>query len=63
MLNRATFAHRTAFSNDPEKTIQTALRVLREREQIDSDERVVVISDVLVEKTVDAIQLRSVGTA
>ena len=63
MLNRATFAHRTAFSNDPEKTIQTALRVLREREQIDSDQRVVVISDVLVEKTVDAIQLRSVGTA
>ena len=61
MLNRATFAHRTAFSNDPEKTIQTALRVLREREQTGADERVVVISDVLAEKTVDAIQLRTAG--
>ena len=63
MLNRSTFAHRTAFSNDPEKTIQTALRVLREREQIDPQERVVVISDVLADKTVDAIQLRTAGQA
>ena len=60
MLNGATFAHRTAFSNDPEKTIQTALRVLREREAIADHERVVVIS-VLAEKRVDAIQLRTVG--
>ncbi len=61
MLNRGTFAHRTAFSNDPEKTIQTAFRVLREREGISGRERVVVISDVLAEKPVDAIQLRAVG--
>ena len=63
MLNRATFAHRTAFSNDPEKTIQTALRVLREREMVKANERVVVISDVLAEKTIDAIQLRTAGEA
>ena len=63
MLNRGVFAHRTAFSNDPERTIQTALKVLREREGIAEDARVIVISDVLAERTVDAIQLRSVGDA
>ena len=61
MLNRGMFSHRTAFSRDPAKTIRTALKVLRERENIGGDERVVVISDVLAEKAVDAIQLRSVG--
>ena len=61
MLNRGVFAHRTAFSSDPEKTLQTAFRVLRERENIPPDARVVVISDVLAESTVDAIQLRTVG--
>ena len=63
MLNRGVFAHRTAFSSDPEKTLQTAFRVLREREHIDAAARVVVISDVLAESTVDAIQLRTVGVA
>ena len=61
MLNRGVFAYRTSFSNDPEKTIQTAFAVLREREGIGPDESVVVISDVLAEKAVDAIQLRKVG--
>ena len=63
MLNRGVFAHRTAFSSDPEKTLQTAFEVLRERENITADARVVVISDVLAESTVDAIQLRTVGSA
>lgn len=62
MLNRGVFAHRTAFSSDPERTIQTALKVLREREGIGEDARVIVISDVLAERTVDAIQLRRVGS-
>ena len=61
MLNRGVFAYRTSFSSDPEKTIQTALGVLREREGIGPEESVVVISDVLAEKAVDAIQLRKVG--
>ena len=61
MLNRGVFAHRTAFSSDPEKTIRTALRVLRERENVPADGRVVVISDVLAQTAVDAIQLRTVG--
>ena len=63
MLNRGVFGYRTSFSNDPEKTIQTALGVLREREGIGPDESVVVISDVLAKKAVDAIQLRKVGEA
>ena len=61
MLNRGVFAHRTAFSSDPEKTIRTALKVLREREGVPADGRVVVISDVLAQTAVDAIQLRRVG--
>ena len=61
MLNRGVYAHRTAFSNNPEKTIQTALSVLRQREGLHSEERVVVISDVLAAGPVDAIQLRTVG--
>ena len=61
MLNRGVYAHRTAFSSNPEKTIQTALSVLRRREGLHSEERVVVISDVLAAGPVDAIQLRTVG--
>jgi len=63
MLNRGVYAHRTAFSSNPEKTIQTALSVLRQREGLHSEERVVVISDVLAAGPVDAIQLRTVGEA
>ena len=61
MLNRGVYAHRTAFSSDPEKTIRTALKVLREREGVPADGRVVVISDVLAQTAVDAIQLRRIG--
>ena len=61
MLNRGVYAHRTAFSSDPEKTIRTALKVLREREGVAADGRVVVVSDALAETTIDSIQLRQVG--
>ena len=61
MLNRGVYAHRTAFSRQPEKTIQTALGALREREALPPDARVVVISDVLAQARVDAIQIRSVS--
>lgn len=58
-LNRAVFAHRTQFSKDPEKTLQTAFRVLREREHLASYSKIVVISDVLAEQRIDAIQIRT----
>ena len=48
MLNRAVFAHRTPFSRDPEKTLQTAFAALRAREGLTSGDRVVVLSDVLL---------------
>ena len=61
MLNRGVYSHRTAFSSNPEKTIQTALAVLNKREQISESEYVVVISDVLSDGPVDSVQLRQVG--
>ncbi len=50
---------RIAFSQDPEKTLQTAFNVLKEREGFQSAEKVVVISDVLAGPAkIDAIQIR-----
>ena len=63
MLNRGVFSHRTAFSSNPEKTIQTALNVLQVREGLDEHDSVVVISDVLAQGPVESIQLRPVGPA
>ncbi|MCP5179573.1 MAG: pyruvate kinase [Pseudomonadales bacterium] len=57
-LNRAVYAHRTAFSLDPERTLQTAFKTLRQRENLPADAKVVVISDVLAGQNSDAIQIR-----
>jgi pyruvate kinase len=57
-LNRSVFSHRIEFSSQPEKTIQRALNILREREGFNDGDKVVVISDVLAEFNSDAIQLR-----
>lgn len=59
-LNRAVYAHRTAFSSDPERTLQTAFRVLRQREGLPQNAKVVVISDVLAGQNSEAIQIRFV---
>ncbi len=56
VLNRGVTAYRTAFSSDAEKTLQNALRVLREREDLGEGTSVVVISDVL--SGIDGIQIR-----
>jgi pyruvate kinase len=53
------FAFRTAFSLDPEKTLQTAFTVLRTRVNLSPTDKVVVISDVLATHRVDAIQIRT----
>ena len=45
-LGRGIRAFRIAFSQDPEKTLQTAFNVLKKREGFQSEEKVVVISDV-----------------
>jgi len=57
-LNRAVYSHRIEFSKEPEKTLQRALTILREREDLAVGAKVVVISDVLAERNSDAIQLR-----
>lgn len=57
-LNRAVYSYRIEFSREPEKTLQRALTILREREGFAANDKVVVISDVLAERGSDAIQLR-----
>jgi pyruvate kinase len=57
-INRSVYAHRIEFSAEPEKTLQRALGILREREELKPGDKVVVISDVLAERNSDAIQLR-----
>ena len=57
-LNRAVYAYRTAFSSDPEKTLQRAFKVLVDREGLSTGAKLVVISDVLADQKSDAIQIR-----
>ena len=51
-------AFRTAFSSDPEKTLQTAFDVLKQRAGLAPNDKVVVISDVLAGTGIEAIQIR-----
>jgi len=60
-LNRAVYAYRTAFSSDPEKTLQRAFTVLRQRDGLQPGAKLVVISDVLADQPADAIQIRKLG--
>ncbi|MEM7002441.1 MAG: pyruvate kinase [Pseudomonadota bacterium] len=57
-LNRAVYGYRTAFSSDPERTLQRAFDVLRDREHLPVGAKLVVISDVLADQKSDAIQIR-----
>jgi len=57
-LNRSLYAHRIAFSNDPEKTLQRAFDVLRKKEGVSLNAKMVVISDVLTDQPTEAIQIR-----
>ncbi|MGI9322967.1 MAG: pyruvate kinase, partial [Pseudomonadales bacterium] len=57
VLNRNLTPYRTAFSNEPEKTLQTAFDVLKQRAGFEHQDTVVVISDVLG-SGVEAIQIR-----
>lgn len=60
MLNRGVFPFRIDFSADPEKTLQTAFRILKAREHFQTGEKVVIISDVLAQQRVDSIQIREI---
>ena len=58
IMNRNLTPYRTAFSSDPEKTLQTAFDVLMQRAGLASGDKVVVISDVLAGSGIEAIQIR-----
>ena len=58
-MGRGIRPFRISFSQDPEKTLQTAFNVLKEREGFQSAKKVVVISDVLAGPAkINAIQIR-----
>lgn len=59
-LNRNTYAHKLAFSSDPEKTLKKAFEVLRVREGMTTGDQVVVISDTLSGSGIDAVQVREI---
>ena len=58
ILNRNLTPFRTAFSSDPEKTLQTAFDALKQRAYFRAGDKVVVISDVLAGSGIEAIQIR-----
>ena len=59
-LNRAVTSFRTEFSLEPEKTLQRAFGVLRDRQVLGGNAKAVVISDVLAGAKTDAIQIRQI---
>ncbi|MFT5211611.1 MAG: pyruvate kinase [Flavobacterium sp.] len=60
ILNRNLSAFRSAFSKDPEKTLQTAFDLLKKKAGLIDGDKVVVISDVLAGTGIEAIQIRQV---
>ena len=58
VLNRNLSPYRSAFSKDPEKTLQTAFEVLLDRAGLKKADKVVVISDALAGTGIEAIQIR-----
>ena len=61
ILNRNLTPFRTAFSSDPEKTLQTAFDALKQRAGFRAGDKVVVISDVLAGSGIEAIQIRQLA--
>jgi pyruvate kinase len=61
VLNRNVLSFRINFSEDPEKTLATAAKILITRKEFSPDNRVVVLSDVLAGSGFDAIQIRQLS--
>jgi len=59
-LNRAVTAHQMNESEDPERKIQEAFGLLKEKRILKSGDRVVLVSDVLTTTGTDSIQLREI---
>ena len=60
VLNRNLSSYRIAFSRDPEKTLLRAFDILKTRAGLSSQDKVVVISDILAGTGIDAIQIRTI---
>ena len=61
LMNRAVYPFKMKFATDPDKTIDQAIKLLRERDLIEEDSSVVILSDVLAgEFVVDSILLKKV---
>ena len=61
VLNRNVLSFRINFSEDPEKTLATAAKILMTRKEFSADDRVVILSDVLAGSGFDAIQIRQLS--
>jgi len=61
VLNRNVLSFRINFSEDPEKTLATAAKILITRSEFSPEDRVVVLSDVLAGSGFDAIQIRQLS--
>ena len=58
VLNRNVSPYRIAFSQDHEKTLTSAFKLLKSKAGLDSGDKVVVISDMLSGQGIEAIQVR-----
>lgn len=59
-LNYGTYSHLVNFHDDAEHTLAEVFALLREHEQFQAGDKVVVLSDILSVADVDAIQVRQV---
>ena len=61
VMSRNVLSFRINFSDDPEKTLAKAAKILIERPEFSPEDRLVVISDALAGSGIDAIQIRQLG--
>ena len=60
IMDRACYPFQIDFSEDPEKTIQTALQLLLKRKLLEKESTIIVISDIIAtEERIDTIQVRT----
>ncbi|MCB1178233.1 MAG: pyruvate kinase, partial [Leptospiraceae bacterium] len=61
LLNRGILPYRLDFSNDPEKTIASAIQIIKKKNMIRSGDKVVILSDIIAgSDRVETIQIREV---
>jgi pyruvate kinase len=61
MLNRNVLSFQINFSEDPEKTLSSAAKIMLNRNDFSEDDPVVVISDALAGSGFEAIQIRKIS--